>query len=131
MHLLQIAELDRARSRALHRNPNPRDSLSGLHQRLTITTDRRTLLIVLRAFLMHFTERVQVGPYETDFSDLPGDVDFEAVIDSLAIEAIQEQEEMRDLGLVETEDEIVESVEKRMRDLLAAADWHEPGGSRN
>ncbi len=98
---------------------------------MTITTDRRTLLIVLRAFLMDLTERVQMGPHEADFGDLPGDVDVEALIDSLAIEAIQEQAEMRDMDLVETEDEIVESVEKGMRELLAAADWHEAGGSRN
>lgn len=114
-----------------------RTGVRGEHARfpirlmLTIPTDRRTLLLVVRAFLMHFTERVQAGPYETDFGDLPGDVDFEALIDSLGIEAIQEQEEMRDMDLVETEDEIVDSVEQGMRELLAAADWNEPNASRN
>lgn len=98
---------------------------------LTIPTDRRTLLLVVRGFLEQLTERVQAGPYETDFGEFPGDVDFEALVTSLAIEASSEQIGMRDLDMVESEDEIVESVEASMAELLAAADWQGPTASRN
>jgi len=98
---------------------------------LTLPTDRKTLLLVVRMFLLHFTERVQARNYDTDFSWLPGDVDFEEILTSLAMAAIQEDDEMRDMDLVETEDEIVESVEKEMADLLKAADWQETEPSRN
>ena len=94
---------------------------------LPYPTDRRRLLMMVRVFLHEFAEFVGAHregfEYPSDPADECADHQLEAFLERLAVDAGQIAAGQVEGGRVETEAEIVRSLEAHLLDLVGHAAW--------
>jgi hypothetical protein len=91
---------------------------------LPYPTDRRRLLMMVRAFLHEFAAIVSAhgdGLQHPSAADPWADHQFEAFLERLAVDASQVDE---DAAVMETEVEVQHSIQQHLCDLLQHAAWH-------
>jgi len=92
------------------------------------TTSRR-LLMMVRSFVHHFEDYLGThwhgSTYPSDAYDESADHELGAFLERLAMEVDEDDESISAWTEVETEDEIRQSLEEHLRDLLRRASWND------
>ncbi|MFO1077114.1 MAG: hypothetical protein U1E73_05245 [Planctomycetota bacterium] len=103
---------------------------------LPYPTDRRRLLMMVRAFVRDMNEFVRndfpTTTYPREDDDPAYDKQMEEFLERLAVDAADDESGMEELGLgTESEAEVMDSLRENLQLLLAAGSWNERKMSAN